>query len=113
MRELVQEPMKTRSMAISSIGVPGFKRHVVERAFEGAWRSGFDVRGGRIGHVIVTGTTMPGLVPQVTYGASLRRASITSSRSKTGAGIGGQGPPMGDGFVPVGCPCGAKRRPFR
>ena len=49
MREFVHEPMKTRSTAISRIGVPGLERHVDERALGRGARVGVgDV--GRVGH---------------------------------------------------------------
>ena len=66
MRPLVQEPMKTRSIAISVKRGAGLEGHVLEGALEGlaiefvAWR----LRGRE--QMTVTGATMPGLVPQLT-----------------------------------------------
>ncbi len=47
-RELVQEPMKTRSGATSVIGVPGLQAHVGERPF-GRLAVGRGVHRGRVG----------------------------------------------------------------
>ena len=47
-RELVQEPMKTRSGATSVIGVPGLQAHVGERAL-GRFAVGRGVQRGRVG----------------------------------------------------------------
>ncbi len=59
-RELVQEPMKTRSSRISDIGVPG------SSAMYSSARSSPSEAGS--GTAPVTPTTMPGVVPQVTCG---------------------------------------------
>ena len=69
-RPLVHEPMKTRSSWMPSIGVPGLQIHVVQRR-GGRLAVGRVGQRGRIGHPPpVTGTTWPGLVPQVTCGAT-------------------------------------------
>ena len=81
-------------------GLAGSQRHVFERALQGAaFRVGVGWSG--IGHRSVTGTTMPGLVPQVTKGRDLR-AWMHQLAVETGAGIGGQRAPFGDGR-PIRC----------
>src|SRR5581483_3837222 len=78
-RELVQEPMNTLSMAMSVIAVPGSsawyfsERSAFERAASSAKSDGSGTR-------LVTGTTWPGFVPQVTYG-SISAASIVTDLS--------------------------------
>ena len=79
MRELVHEPMNTRSSAISSIGVPGSSA-MYWSARSAASRSAAASNSSGEGTRSVTARTMPGLVPQVTCGESAE-ASIDSSRS--------------------------------
>ena len=69
MRELVHDPMNTRSTAISSMGFPGSSAHVRERLF-GRAPVGFLDELFNFGDARVTATTIPGFVPQVTNGAS-------------------------------------------
>ena len=97
MRELVHEPMKTRSSGISRIGVPG-ARSMYFRA-----RSSPSLLGS--GTSPVTGATISGVVPQVTCGeiadasTSISRSnaapsSVSSERhSSTGRGSGAAGRP--------------------
>src|ERR1035437_8717175 len=83
-RPLVQEPIKTRSTATSTKGVPAF-RPMYSRARSSPLRScSLSVAAGS-GTVAVIGATIPGLVPQLTYGTSFA-ASITSSRSNFAPG---------------------------
>ena len=77
-RPLVHEPMKTRSMAISSIGVPGVS--AIYSSARSARRSVSAPASAGFGTRPVIGATMPGLVPQVTCGASAA-ASILTTRS--------------------------------
>ena len=65
MRELVQEPMKTWSIAMSSMGVPG-RSPMYSSARSAAARSSGSSKSAGSGTTPVTGTTMPGLVPHVT-----------------------------------------------
>ena len=74
MRELVHEPTNTRSIRMSCIRVPG------SRSMYWSARSSPSERGS--GTASVTGTTMPGVVPQVTIGES-PPASTTTSRSNS------------------------------
>ena len=67
MRALVQEPMKTRSMAISSIGVPAVSA-MYSSARAADSRSAPSAKSSGLGTASVTGTDCAGLVPQVTYG---------------------------------------------
>ena len=62
MRELVQEPMKTRSRWMSCTGVPG------SRAMYASARSSPSLAGS--GTAEVTSVTMLGVVPQVTWGTN-------------------------------------------
>ena len=78
MRALVQEPRKTRSMAMSSIAVPA-RSPMYSRARSAARWSASSANDPGSGTRPVTGTTIPGLVPQVTKGASA--PSKTSTRS--------------------------------
>ena len=64
-REFVHEPMKTRSMRISSIAWPG-RSPMYSSARSPATRSSASANVAGSGTVPVTGTTMPGFVPQVT-----------------------------------------------
>src|SRR5919202_1655800 len=77
MREFVHEPMNTRSSGISRIGVPG------SRPMYFSARSSPSDRGS--GTASVTGATMAGVVPHVTWGDS-DEASTTSSLSKRAPG---------------------------
>ena len=74
-RELVHEPMNTRSSAMSVIGVPGSQRHVGERAL-GGLAVGRRAPCPGSGTASVTWTTMPGLVPQVTIGEMRRGVDL-------------------------------------
>ena len=72
-REFVHEPMNTRSSVISCIGVPA------SRPMYFSARSSPSPRGS--GTASVTGTTIPGVVPQVTSGESaLASTSISLSK---------------------------------
>ena len=76
-REFVHEPMKIRSSGISRIGVPG------SSAMYFSARSSPSVLGS--GTAPVTGATIPGVVPHVTWGESAE-ASTSTSRSKVAPG---------------------------
>ena len=79
MRALVQEPMKTRSTWISSIGVPGSSAmYASDCRAESPWAGSAKLSGS--GTLSPTVTDCAGLVPHVTYGSS-SAASITSVRS--------------------------------
>ena len=69
-RPFVHDPMNTRSMAMSSIGVPA------SSAMYRSARSSSALAGS--GTRPVTGTTCPGLVPQDTIGASPGTSTVTS-----------------------------------
>ena len=75
-RELVQEPINTRSTLISSIGVPPVSpmyssaRSIVLRSDASRAESG-------LGTLPVTSVTMPGLVPKVIMGSSSLPSSVT------------------------------------
>src|SRR5215217_463528 len=73
MREFVQEPMNTRSSRISDMGVPG------SSAMYSSARSSPSPPGS--GTAPVTPTTMPGVVPHVTWG-EISDASTSTSLSK-------------------------------
>ena len=76
--------MNTRSIAMSSIGVPGFSAMYSSARSATCGRLVCSVC--RIRHAPVTGATMPGLVPQVTYGASsLRRSRRSRSNFAPGS----------------------------
>jgi hypothetical protein len=78
-RELVQEPKKTASTLISSMGVPGL-RSMYSRARSKDLRSVSFFPSSMDGTFASMDVTIPGEVPQVTRGASTV-ASIFSSRS--------------------------------
>ncbi len=78
-RELVQEPMKTRSTEIASTLVPG-SRPIYSNTRSADCRSASVPNAGSSGTRPFTGITMPGLVPHVTNGASLD-ASISMTVS--------------------------------
>src|SRR6202789_1218371 len=80
MRALVHEPMKTRSIASSSMALPGSSA-MYSSARSQARRSASEWLEAGSGTRSVTCTTIPGLVPQVTKGAR-SSAWSTSSRSK-------------------------------
>ncbi len=73
MRELVHDPMKTRSNLMSSIGVPASNPMYCSA------RSSPSLPG--VGIDAVTGATCAGLVPQLTIGL-IAEASTTTSWSK-------------------------------
>ena len=83
-RALVHEPIKTRSMANSSMALPGSSA-MYSSARSQARRSAGDWLDAGSGTRSVTGTTIPGLVPQVTKGARSSACS-TNSRSKVAPG---------------------------
>src|SRR5581483_7565078 len=79
MRAFVHEPMKTRSIVISRIGVPG-RSPMYSSARSAAARSSGSGKSDGSGTTPPTGTTMPGFVPQVTCGSSAD-SSTSSTRS--------------------------------
>ena len=101
MRELVHEPMKTVSTGISRIGVPGAEAHVGERPLGRVALVRRRVDGSGSGTTPsmrrhLGGVGAPGDVRQR---ASSRRWSTILVEGR--ALVGGQGPPVGDGVVPV------------
>ncbi len=109
MRELVHEPINTRSTAIDSIGVPG-SSPMYASACSAARRSLSCAKVFNSGTRALTGTTIPGFVPQVTNGASIA-ASISITRSNCAPGS-----PANVLQYPTAAsqsfPLGAKRRPL-
>ena len=80
MRPFVHEPTKTVSTATSRNGVPGV-RPMYSSARSMATRSTSSVASAGDGTLAERGRPWPGLVPQVTNGASVA-ASIVTSASK-------------------------------
>src|SRR3989454_3354418 len=75
-RAFVQDPRNTRSIGSPSSGVPG-ARPMYSSARVTARRSASVVKSAGLGTRPVTGVTMPGLVPQVTWGATSDASSST------------------------------------
>src|SRR5438132_2297618 len=75
-RAFVQDPRNTRSIGSPSSGVPG-ARPMYSSARVTARRSASVVKSDGLGTRPVTGVTMPGLVPQVTWGATSEASSST------------------------------------
>ena len=96
-RAFVHDPMNTRSSFTSSIGMPGSSpMYSSARSSWSEWGSGT---------ALVTGTTIPGFVPQVTIGliadastsislSKLAPSSVRSSRHASGIDSGAAGRPM-------------------
>ena len=87
MRPFVQEPMKTRSMAMSAKRRAGRQAHVSEAALHLGAADRVLLRCAGSGTRPVIGAVSPGLVPQETCGDSAETSSSTS-RSNARVGIG-------------------------
>src|SRR5439155_106658 len=109
-RPLVQEPRNTRSIGSPARGVPG-SRPMYSRARDTARRSSSVGKSAGSGTAPVTLVTMPGLVPQVTWGGT-RAASSVTQRSYVAPGS--LWSPRHAATAPVhAAPVGARGRPAR
>src|ERR1700683_1197375 len=109
MRALVHEPMKTRSIASSSMALPGSSA-MYSSARSQARRSASEWLEAGSGTRSVTCTTLPGVgAPGAERGGVFGMEHQFAVEA--GAGIGGQRPPFGHGTIPVGAD-GGESPPF-
>ncbi len=85
-RPLVHEPMKTVSTSISRIGVPAV-RPMYSSARSAETRSLSSSNDAGSGTEPDSGTPWPGLVPQVTNGATLEASSVTTLSNSASSSV--------------------------